>query len=332
MLTDCEKEDRSNGTRPPDVKANRVAPDRNNNNNNIDNNMLDSSSSSADDDDDMMPEWHYNMSDEDYDSYYHNDLFVQYNNPPTPKRVHNQDLAPITLLICDTIQNHEVGRPLVILLDGGSSGSLINKRAIPRGAVPSKSVRSHITTTASGSFDTSLTVGLKNIRLPEFSNSRRIEGWNCRIFDSKACQYDIIIGRDFMRHIGIDHFFSTDTIRWIDRSVKMKPPHHYDMMMNNSNRVFEDYNNIIDSEDDEDLREAYAELFEAQEILHRAYKKVTPAECASEQDHMSKEERVKFQAVLERHKVLFDGELDLLYYNITSSWLAEEILRFIVVL
>ena len=91
----------------------------------------------------------------------------------------------------------------------------------------------------------------------------------------------------------------------------MKPPHHYDMMMNNSNRVFEDYNNIIDSEDDEDLREAYAELFEAQEILHRAYKKVTPAECASEQDHMSKEERVKFQAVLERHKVLFDGELGL---------------------
>ena len=140
MLTGSEKEDRSNGTRPPDVKENRVAPDRNNNNNNIDSNMLDSSSSSADDDDDMMPEWHYNMSDEDYDSYYHNDLFVQYNNPPTPKRVHNQDLAPITLLICDTIQNHEVGRPLVILLDGGSSGSLINKQAIPKGAVPSKSV------------------------------------------------------------------------------------------------------------------------------------------------------------------------------------------------
>mmetsp|Transcript_27149 Transcript_27149/g.30495 ORF Transcript_27149/g.30495 Transcript_27149/m.30495 type:complete len:103 (-) Transcript_27149:1971-2279(-) len=73
MLTGSEKEDRSNGTRPPDVKANRVAPDRNNNNN-IDSNMLDSSSSSADDDDEMMPEWHYIMSDEDYDSYYHNTI------------------------------------------------------------------------------------------------------------------------------------------------------------------------------------------------------------------------------------------------------------------
>jgi len=79
MLTGSEKEDRSNGTRPPDVKANRVAPDRNNNNNNIDSNMLDSLSSSEDDDDEMMPEWHYNMSDEDYDSYYHNGLVLQYN-------------------------------------------------------------------------------------------------------------------------------------------------------------------------------------------------------------------------------------------------------------
>ena len=107
-------------------------------------------------------------------------------------------------------------RPLVILLDGGSSGILINKRAIPKGAVATKSDRSHITTTASGSFDTSLTVGVKNIRLPEFSNGRKVEGWNLQIFDSTTCQYDMIIGRDFMRHIGINNFFSTDTIRWID--------------------------------------------------------------------------------------------------------------------
>ena len=83
---------------------------------------------------------------------------------------HNPDLAPITLLVYDTIQNPAVERPLIMLLDGGSSGSLINKRVIPRGAVPSKSTKSHITTTASGSFDTSLLVGLKNIRLPEFRN------------------------------------------------------------------------------------------------------------------------------------------------------------------
>ena len=302
MLLERRKEDRINKTCPLGHKANSVAPNSNNNNNNNiiveDVSMLDSS------DDESEVELDYEMSDEEYDLYYHSELFVEYNSPPTPKRVHNTDLAPITLLICDTIQGHVVERPLVILLDGGSSGSLINKRAIPKGAVATKSDRSHITTTASGSFDTSLTVGVKNIRLPEFSNGRKVEGWNLRIFDSTTCQYDMIIGSDFMRHIGIDNFFSTDTIRWIDRSVKMKPPHHYDMMALFAKRIKENY------EDGDALSEAFTELYEAT-ILDRAYRKVTPVECSNEQDHMTDEERIKFEAMLERHKILLDGELGL---------------------
>ena len=77
----------------------------------------------------------------------------------------------------------------------------------------------------------------------------------------------MIIGRDFMRHIGIDNFFSTDTIRWINRSVKMKPPHHYDMMAIFAKRINENF------EDDDALSEAFAELYKAT-ILDRAYKKV----------------------------------------------------------
>ena len=90
---------------------------------------------------------------------------VEYNSHPTPKKMyaHSPDLAPIILLVCDTMQNKPVERPLVILLDGGSSGSLINKRAVPQGAVSSKSAKSHITTIASGPFNTSLTFSLKNI-------------------------------------------------------------------------------------------------------------------------------------------------------------------------
>ena len=114
----------------------------------------------------------------------------------------------------------------------------------------------------------------------------------------------MIIGRDFMQHIGINDFFSTGTIWWIDRSVKMKPPHHYNMMAIFAKQINEDY------EDDDALSEAFAELYEAM-ILDRAYKKVTPSECANEQDHMSDKERVKFQVMLERHKILFNGELGL---------------------
>ena len=54
-----------------------------------------------------------------------------------------------------------------------------------------------------------------------------------------------------------------------------------------------------------------AELFEATEILNQAYKKVLPSECANDQHHISDNKRIKFQAILEKHKVLFDGELGL---------------------
>lgn len=105
----------------------------------------------------------YEISDEEYDIYYHDELSVEYNSHPTPKQVHNPDLAPITLLLSITIQGQAVERPLVILLNCGSSGSLMNKRAILKGVIPTKSNKSYITTTALGSFDTSLTIGMKNI-------------------------------------------------------------------------------------------------------------------------------------------------------------------------
>ena len=64
-----------------------------------------------------------------------------------------------------------------------------------------------------------------------------------------------------------------------------------------------------DQEDNEVLLEAYAELFKVKGILDRMYKKITTSVCVSEQYRMSNEERIKFQAILERHKVLFDSEL-----------------------
>lgn len=42
-----------------------------------------------------------------------------------------------------------------------------------------------------------------------------------------ACQYDVILSQNFKSHIGIGNFFSTDNIRWIDWSVKMKLLYHY---------------------------------------------------------------------------------------------------------
>ena len=93
MLTEVRLEYWTNATYPPGHKATSVAPNCNNNNNIADANMLDSS-----DEDEM--------SDEKYDLYYHDELIVNYHSYPTPQRVYNVDLAPITLLICNSIRDH----------------------------------------------------------------------------------------------------------------------------------------------------------------------------------------------------------------------------------
>ena len=107
-----------------------------------------------------------------------------------------------------------------------------------------------------------------------------------------------------MRHIGIKNSFITDSVQWINQLVSMKMPHHYDEMMMTSS-IDKQYKS------EEALKEAYAKLYEAAEILEHAYKKVTPEKYTLEQDHMTKEERSKFDSILERHKVLFDVELGL---------------------
>ena len=55
------------------------------------------------------------------------------------------------------------------------------------GAKPNISNRKRITTTINGSFDTSLSVQLNDISLPEFVNGRIIDGIEARLFDSPTC-------------------------------------------------------------------------------------------------------------------------------------------------
>lgn len=102
---------------------------------------------------------------------------------------------------------------------------------------PTWAIRRHMTTTALGYFDSSLFVGMRNIKLLKFSNRRKVKGLNARLFDAPACQYDLILCRDFMSHVGIKVLFATDSIRLIYQSISMNEPYHY---TNNINEQYED--------------------------------------------------------------------------------------------
>ena len=229
-------------------------------------------------------------------------------NLSTESLKRGDDVAPISILLCKAIQKNHSEKPLVTLFDGGSSSTLLNERALPRGATPHVAERKQLTTTASGTFDTSRTVHLTDIRLPEFSNGRRLEGMVCRLFNSPTCQYDIILGRDFLRYAGIECSYIENSITWLGRTIEMKHPHHYSRTI--GNRIETKYQPTDEQLSELEDEELFAVLG-VTDIKERAYREVTPTECADAQSHMTIAQRTKFKAMLERHKIVFDGKLGL---------------------
>ena len=136
------------------------------------------------------------------------------------------DVLPAVIIVCKTIQDLPMMQTFKVLLDSGSIMCLIHDRCLPPGIVPFQDTFSSVTTTAKGSFDTSKYVFISNIRLPEFGNGKYIRGTNVRLF-SAPCNYDMILGRDFLLRTGIDLFYSKRTIKWLDSTIDMKPIDHF---------------------------------------------------------------------------------------------------------
>lgn len=99
------------------------------------------------------------------------------------------------------------------MLDNGSTNSLIHSRCLrPLTITPFFEEDEHIITTASGLFDTTITVLLHNLCIPEFANHLYIVSTKAHIFDA-PCRYDFILGREFIRHIGTSFCFATEATK-----------------------------------------------------------------------------------------------------------------------
>ena len=155
---------------------------------------------------------------------------------PTPKQGGSRteclmsDIAPVCIVKINYIGGIRLDRPLVCLLDTGSTGTMIQNRCLPPGSQPMISKEKKITTTINGTFDTSLSVNLSDISLPEFVNGRTVDGVEARLFDSETCRYDIIFGRDFLRKAKMKFCFKRNIVEWMGASITMKPVTHYNML------------------------------------------------------------------------------------------------------
>jgi hypothetical protein len=128
--------------------------------------------------------------------------------------------VPKSFLIARTINATTSARILTVLFDSGGSGCWISERALPRGC-PKTQLNQPITSlTLAGTLSSSYVVHLQQIILPEFDRNKTIEKQGAYVFPG-PCNYDIILGRDFLDNVGIILDFATGTMQWMDKSVSM---------------------------------------------------------------------------------------------------------------
>jgi hypothetical protein len=116
-------------------------------------------------------------------------------------------------MVVDTIGTVKSRQLLKILLDSGSTTTLINERCLPRKCQPCQISQSRTVNTLAGAYRSSAMVVMRNLRLPELDKNRNVEQQKALIFESETCKYDVILGADFLIKPGIDVKYSTGTIQ-----------------------------------------------------------------------------------------------------------------------
>ena len=109
-----------------------------------------------------------------------------------------------------------------ILLESGGSASIIHSSYVQRNDLQKNDV-THEWSTMAGAFKTKRLAEIK-LKLPELSDSAEINV-NCH-FTKQKSNYDLILGREILRELGINLNFSNNTTNWNDTSIPMKPAHN----------------------------------------------------------------------------------------------------------
>jgi hypothetical protein len=233
------------------------------------------------------------------DAYVFTEKDVTY-QVPTPKSA-RRDLVPSSVSVARTIQGQRSEHLLKVLFDSGGTKTFINKRCLPRGATATLLKNPLQGFTAAGRLMANRAVLLRDIILPEFSRSNKIDKQWAYVFDSDS-HYDIIYGRDFLLKIGLDTCFSTKTTNWLDRKIPMKPTRFWEdpLAMQASLSVGE--------EDEEEVEETIeCDCFD--NMMDAKYNKVDPVDVAKSQTHLSHSQQNDLIKLLTKYETLFDGTL-----------------------
>jgi hypothetical protein len=144
-----------------------------------------------------------------------------------PKKTVPKNLTPVTIMVINTISSVRLRRLLRVLLDSGSTTTLINKKCLSRHCKPCKISSSRKLNTLAGTYTSAEMVIIRNLRLPEFNKNRNVDQQKALVFQSETYKYDVILGADFLTKTGIDVKYSTgimEKVRQLVAIVRSSPP------------------------------------------------------------------------------------------------------------
>ena len=192
---------------------------------------------------------------------------------------------------------------LRVLLDSGSSKTLVKRSALPKGVQPKELTAAKAFNTLAGKLLTQSVITMRDVRLPEFDKNRRVGQQKALIFDNDNCKYDIIFGTDFLSKTGIKLDYETGQMKWFNNVLPMRPSHG--LRSSDFNAMEEQYYIQLK---DEILGEDWLQCY-ATEILDAKYEWTDVKDVVKGLTHLTQTQQNNLLDVLRKHASMFDGSL-----------------------
>lgn len=183
-----------------------------------------------------------------------------------------------------------------VLLDSGSSATLITPKISSLICKKAKSVGKTEWHTTAGRFSTAKAVEIQ-FYFDEFSKSKKLN-WICHVSTTPLLEYEMIMGRDLLLEIGINLLFEKRVIEWEGVEVEMPM---------RSMLLPVELNELI-TEVEEPLLVQHTRT-RATKILDTVYSPADLTAVVNKNNILTNEEKESLSTVLTKYAVLFDGTL-----------------------
>jgi hypothetical protein len=114
-------------------------------------------------------------------------------SPPLSVSSPTYPYSPTIVAIARSIQKQPSFKPLVSLIDSGSTYSHISVRSLPSGATPTVLERPIRGSTLTGTIKCFAVVYLRDVSLPKLNSSRRVDSFRSCVFQ-EPCKYNLLLG------------------------------------------------------------------------------------------------------------------------------------------